>query len=66
VLIGAAPVPWRSLKVEAAVRGSFPDGNRAAAAVKNEEPMAQNGYKIPLFRGLIEQELTGIAQGGSG
>jgi len=70
VLSGAAPVPWRSLEIDAAVKGRILDGNRAAeaaaAAVKDAEPMAQNGYKIPLFRGLIEQELTGIAQAGSG
>jgi xanthine dehydrogenase YagS FAD-binding subunit len=64
VLSGAAPVPWRSLEIDAAVRGKTLDGNRAAeaaaAAVKNAEPMTQNGYKIPLFRGLIEQELMGI------
>jgi xanthine dehydrogenase YagS FAD-binding subunit len=70
VLSGAAPVPWRSLEAEAAVKGSPLDGNlaaeAAAAAVKIAEPMAQNGYKIPLFRGLIEQELTGIAQASSG
>jgi xanthine dehydrogenase YagS FAD-binding subunit len=70
VLNGAAPVPWRSLEIDATVKGRTLDGDRAAeaaaAAVKDAEPMAQNGYKIPLFRGLIEQELTGIAQAGSG
>jgi xanthine dehydrogenase YagS FAD-binding subunit len=66
VLSGAAPVPWRSAEAETVVRGSRLDRDRAAdaaeSAVKNAEPMAQNEYKIPLFRGLIEQELTAIAQ----
>jgi xanthine dehydrogenase YagS FAD-binding subunit len=68
VLSGAAPVPWRSTEAEAVVRGSRLSPDRAVmaaeAAVKNAEPMAQNEYKIPLFRGLIEQEMTAIAQPG--
>ncbi|MEJ2661712.1 MAG: xanthine dehydrogenase family protein subunit M, partial [Desulfobacteraceae bacterium] len=68
VLSGAAPIPWRSAEAEAVVRGSRLDPDRAVmaaeAAVKNAEPMTQNEYKIPLFRGLIEQELTAIAQPG--
>ena len=66
VLSGAAPVPWRSAEAEKVVKGGRLDqdraANAAAAAVKNAEPMAQNEYKIPLFRGLIEQQLTAIAQ----
>jgi len=31
--------------------------------MQDAEPLAQNDYKIPLFRGLIEQQLTAIAQG---
>jgi len=66
VFSGAAPVPWRSAAAEAAVRGRRLDPDRAAqaaaAAVENAEPMAQNEYKVPLFRSLIEQELAAIAQ----
>ena len=69
VLSGAAPVPWRSAEAEKAVKGTRLDRDRAAkaaeAAVKNADPMEQNGYKIPLFRGLIEQQLMAIAQPGS-
>jgi xanthine dehydrogenase YagS FAD-binding subunit len=65
VLSGAAPVPWRSAEAEKVVQGSRLDRNRAAqaaeAAMKNAEPMEQNEYKIPLFRGLIEQQLMAIA-----
>jgi xanthine dehydrogenase YagS FAD-binding subunit len=64
VLSGAAPVPWRSVEAEKIVQGRQIDRNRAAkaaeAALKNAEPMEQNEYKIPLFRGLIEQQLMAI------
>jgi xanthine dehydrogenase YagS FAD-binding subunit len=66
VLSGAAPIPWRSKEVEEAVTGKRLDADtiaRAAeAAVKNAEPLDQNGYKIPLFRGILEEELTAIAR----
>jgi len=65
VLSGAAPVPWRSTEAEKVVNGRQLDRDHAAktaaAAVKNAEPMEQNEYKIPLFRGLIEQQLMAIA-----
>ena len=64
VLSGAAPVPWRSAEAEKIVKEGQLDRNRAAkaaaAALKAAEPMAQNEYKIPLFRGLIEQQLMAI------
>ena len=64
VLSGAAPVPWRSAEAEKIVKGGQLNGDRAAkaaaAAAKNAEPMAQNEYKVPLFRGLIEQQLMAI------
>ena len=65
VLSGAAPIPWRSKEVEEVVTGKRFDADtiaRAAeAAVKNAEPLEQNGYKIPLFRGILEEELSAIA-----
>ena len=65
VLSGAAPVPWRSAEVEEVIKGGRLDRDRAVkaaeAAVKNAEPMEQNEYKIPLFRGLMEQQLMAIA-----
>jgi len=68
VLSGAAPVPWRSAEAEKLLKGRRLNRDRAAkaagAAVKDAEPMTQNEYKIPLFRGLIEQQLTAIAQTG--
>ena len=66
VLSGAAPVPWRCAEAENVVKGARLDLERAAraadAVVKNAEPMEQNGYKVPLFRGLIEQQLMAIVQ----
>jgi len=66
VLSGAAPVPWRADEAEKSVQGGRLDRDRTAQAaeeaVRNAEPMEQNEYKVPLFRGLIEQELTAIAQ----
>jgi xanthine dehydrogenase YagS FAD-binding subunit len=61
VLSGAAPVPWRSHETEKAIRGR--ELNDAAirdaseAVVANAQPMSKNGYKIPLFKGVIEEEL---------
>jgi xanthine dehydrogenase YagS FAD-binding subunit len=62
VLSGAAPVPWRSAEAEQAIRGKeLTSGVIAAAAkaaVAGAEPLEKNGYKIPLFQGVIEEELT--------
>lgn len=67
VLSGAAPVPWRCGESEKIIKGKRLNPGRAAkaaeAAMQDAEPLAQNGYKIPLFRGLSEQQLTAIAQG---
>jgi len=66
VLSGAAPIPWRSREVEEVITGKRLDAetiSRAAeAAVKNAEPLKHNAYKIPLFRGVIEEELSKIGR----
>jgi xanthine dehydrogenase YagS FAD-binding subunit len=63
---GAAPVPWRSKEVEEVITGKRLDAETvtraATAAVKNAQPLKHNGYKIALFRGMIEEELTAIAR----
>jgi xanthine dehydrogenase YagS FAD-binding subunit len=65
VLSGAAPVPWRSREAEEVIAGSTlrpGDVSKAAdAAMKNAIPLAHNGYKVPLFRGMIEEELAAYA-----
>jgi xanthine dehydrogenase YagS FAD-binding subunit len=68
VLSGAAPVPWRAVEAEKIVKYNRLDREHAQqaadAAVKKAQPMAQNEYKIPLFRGLIEQQLMAITHPG--
>jgi xanthine dehydrogenase YagS FAD-binding subunit len=67
VLSGAAPVPWRSREIEAAITGKMLDADviakAAEAAMKNAQPLKENEYKVPLFRGMIEEELAAIRKG---
>jgi xanthine dehydrogenase YagS FAD-binding subunit len=67
VLSGAAPIPWRSREIEEAITGKKLTADviaRAAeASMKNARPLAGNAYKLPLFRGLIEEELAAIGTG---
>jgi xanthine dehydrogenase YagS FAD-binding subunit len=64
VLSGAAPVPWRSREAEQAIEGRQIDAVVAAeaadAALQGARPLGKNGYKVPLFRGIIEEELLAI------
>jgi xanthine dehydrogenase YagS FAD-binding subunit len=61
VLSGAAPVPWRSKATEEAIRGKRLDDavieKAADAVVRGAAPLAQNSYKLHLFRGIISEEL---------
>ncbi len=63
-LSGAAPIPWRATGVEAAITGKKLDAatiaKAAAAGVEGAEPLAKNGYKLPLFEGLVTEELETI------
>lgn len=65
VLGGAAPVPWRSREAETALVGSKLDvetARRAAeAAMQKAESLEHNGYKVSLFKGLLEEELLKLA-----
>ncbi len=64
VLSGAAPIPWRSREIENAIVGHRLDESIAAkaaeAAMMSAQPLAQNDYKIPLFRGMIEEEILAL------
>jgi xanthine dehydrogenase YagS FAD-binding subunit len=64
VLSGAAPIPWRSMEAEQVLIGQKVDGTVASkaaeAALRNAQPLAQNGYKVPMFRALIEEEIAAI------
>jgi xanthine dehydrogenase YagS FAD-binding subunit len=63
-LSGAAPVPWRSRAVETAITGTTLDAAAVAAAsaavVEGADPLAENGYKLELFKGLLTEQLTRI------
>jgi xanthine dehydrogenase YagS FAD-binding subunit len=62
VFSGVAPVPWRSREVEEILIGKKLDKETAVkaaeAAVKGAEPMEKNGYKVPLLRAVVEEELS--------
>ncbi len=64
VLSGVAPVPWRSPEVEKAITGQRLDAKTvaaaAAASVKGASPLAYNGYKVSLVRGIVEEALLGL------
>ncbi len=64
VLGGVAPKPWRSPAAEAALVGKQLDAvtTRAAtqAAVADAEPLEQNGYKVLLVKGIVEESLLAI------
>ncbi len=61
VLSGAAPIPWRSRELENSIIGHRLDesisAKAAEAAMMDARPLMQNDYKLPLFRGIIEEEL---------
>ncbi len=60
-LSGAAPVPWRSHEVEEVITGRSLDAQtiaKAASAVMAQaNPLAQNEYKVGLFKAAIQEEL---------
>ena len=64
VLSGVAPVPWRLQAVEKLLVGQKLDAKlvaRAAdAAVAGAKPLAHNGYKVPLVRGVVEDVLGAV------
>jgi len=68
VLSGAAPVPWRSKEAKDFITGKILNTANArktgAAAVSGAQPLEHNGYKIPLFEGIIEEALTAITNSG--
>jgi xanthine dehydrogenase YagS FAD-binding subunit len=65
VLSAAGPMPWQSKDVEEVLTDKRLTSDIVADAVnavmKNAQPLAKNGYKIPLFQGILEEELTVIA-----
>jgi len=65
VLSGVAPVPWRSAAAEKALAGRALDvatARRAGeAAAQGAEPLSENGYKVALVRGIVEEAVLSLA-----
>jgi len=63
-LSGVAPVPWRATGVEKVLSGKTLDDATitaaAEAAVAGSEPLSENGYKVPLVKGLVTEQLEAI------
>jgi xanthine dehydrogenase YagS FAD-binding subunit len=66
VLSGVAPIPWRLYAVEKLLIGQKMDAKLIAkaadAAIVGAKPLEQNGYKLPLVHGLVEEALGGASQ----
>ncbi len=64
VLGGVAPIPWRLPKVEAMLAGQRITPELAAkageAAVEGANPLAKNGYKIPLTKAVVARTLLSL------
>jgi xanthine dehydrogenase YagS FAD-binding subunit len=64
VLSGVAPIPWRATEAERALAGGRLDADTiaraAAASVAGAQPLAHNGYKIHLVRGLVAETLEAL------
>jgi xanthine dehydrogenase YagS FAD-binding subunit len=65
VLGAAAPVPWRARSAEAKLAGQAIDEGvaRAAAhaALEGATPLAQNGYKLPVFEAVVRRTILDAA-----
>jgi xanthine dehydrogenase YagS FAD-binding subunit len=64
VLSGVAPIPWRALKAETALLGrdlnTRTSHEAAEASTTGAEPLSQNGYKVDLVRGIVQESLQAI------
>ena len=65
VLGGVAPIPYRSIKAEAAIKGKPLDEASCAAAglaaVDGARPLAKNAYKVPLTQAVVKRALLSLA-----
>jgi xanthine dehydrogenase YagS FAD-binding subunit len=68
VLGGVAPVPWRLPEVEKMLEGqrvTSAVAERAGdSAVAGARPLAHNGYKVPLTRGVVGRTILALADPG--
>ncbi len=65
VLGGVAPIPYRAVKAEAALKGKALDEVSAAAAgvaaVDGARPLSKNAYKVPLTQAVVKRALLSLA-----
>ncbi len=68
VLGGVAPIPWRLPEVEKMLAGQRVTPALAAkageAAIAGARPLAKNGYKVPMVRGMVSRTLRDLADRG--
>ncbi|MBA2303734.1 MAG: FAD binding domain-containing protein [Acidobacteria bacterium] len=66
VLGGVAPVPWDRPRAAGLLEGQRVTPELAAAvaeaAVSDARPLAKNGYKVPLTRGLVGRTVLALAR----
>jgi len=66
VLSGVAPIPWRLTRAEEMLVGQHLDDelilNVIETALEGAMPLAENGYKISLAKGLLQRALGHLAQ----
>ena len=65
VLGGVAPFPWRVDAAEKLLIGRKIDGALAAAAgqaaIKDASPLSENGYKVQMVQGAVEESILALA-----
>ena len=65
VLGGVAPFPWRVDAAEKLLIGKKIDGALAAAAaqaaIEDASPLSENGYKVQMVQGAVEESILALA-----
>lgn len=65
VLTGVAPIPWRAREAERGLIGAKPSEDQfrraAEVALVGAQPLAHNGYKLPLASALIRRALAAVS-----
>jgi xanthine dehydrogenase YagS FAD-binding subunit len=65
ILGGVAPYPWRAVAAEKLLIGKKPDSAVAAAvaqaAVEKADPLRDNGYKVEMVKGAVEESILALA-----
>jgi xanthine dehydrogenase YagS FAD-binding subunit len=65
LLGGVAPYPWRAAAAEKLLVGKKPDSAVAAAAaqaaIEGADPLRDNGYKVEMVKGAVEESILALA-----